>query len=453
MFSARRSGHRAKRDAGGDRHRLMVVHDEHHADSHATERWQRAIDGVLEHCALHPAGSVREREVSGARFVLALFLDDAAIDALADAVLSARDGGSEVSLIVATRPEDMTALGRWLHRRAAANRLAGVRLIVARDADDAAQQLPSRLTPVTEANVIRMPTNTEIEHAPMTSFYTFSAQTQALVRRIRAFADNGITRAYLLGGPGSGKTSLAYYYFLSRQRGRFVSVNLLAENTGDKAAVKSLLCGHVPGAFPGAGNRAGAFDLAQDGVCFIDESHGVTGPVMETLMEALDNGQYLPLGAAAKRPMRCALLFATNRSWEHLQNSVDLDEFTRLGAALLHVPPLHEREEDMIAVAATTLARLAAPCTTWQAPHGLATGAWQRIRDCQWRGNVRALVRVLEAAFVDSAGNQDTLVPDRAVADGIALWEPTEHHSHALYETHQRSRPQPARSVQPAVRG
>src|SRR3546814_14100260 len=49
-------------------------------------------------------------------------------------------------------------------------------------------------------------------------------------------------------------------------RGRFVSVNLAAENTGDKAAVKSLLCGHVSGAFPGDGSRTGAFTHARDGV-------------------------------------------------------------------------------------------------------------------------------------------------------------------------------------------
>src|SRR3546814_16130911 len=82
-------------------------------------------------------------------------------------------------------------------------------------------------------------------------------------------------------------------------RGRFVSVNLAAENTGEKAAVKSLLCGHVSGAFPGAGSRTGAFTHARDGVRFTVENQGIDGPVMEVLMEACDHDQYLALGASA----------------------------------------------------------------------------------------------------------------------------------------------------------
>jgi len=286
---------------------------------------------------------------------------------------------------------------------------------------------------VREDNVIRMPMTTEVENQSWKNFYVFSSKLQGLVTRVRAFAQNGIHRAYLLGGPGSGKTSLAYYYYLVRNKGRFVSVNLAAENTGDKSSVKSLLCGHVAGAFPGAGARIGAFTQARDGVCFLDESHGVMGPVMEVLMEALDNGQYLPFGAAAKQRLDCALLFATNRSWQHLMDSVNIDEFTRLGAATLQVPELAQREEDMIAVTATTLARLGEGCTSWKAPTGLQDDAWERIRACRWHGNARALVRTLEAAFVDSCSRGETLIPAHDIDMGISLWEPKDHHSHKIY--------------------
>lgn len=368
-------------------------------------------------------------------FVLALFVDPARLDALADAVLAQRRGGRDLSLIVAVRPAQLVALGRWLDRRAAELRLVGTRLLLAPDLDGVAACLDDRLVPVREDNVIRMPMTAEVETPSWRNFYVFSPKLQALVARVRAFAQNGIHRAYLLGGPGSGKTSLAYYYFLVRNKGRFVSVNLAAENTGDKSAVKSLLCGHVAGAFPGAGARIGAFTQARDGVCFLDESHGVMGPVMEVLMEALDNGQYLPFGAAAKQKLDCALLFATNRGWKYLMESVNIDEFTRLGAATLHVPELAEREEDMIAVTATTLARLAQGCTSWRAPTGLEDEAWQRIRECRWHGNARALVRTLEAAFVDTASRGDTVIAAPDIESGIALWEPRDHHSHKIYST------------------
>ncbi|MGH8460637.1 MAG: sigma 54-interacting transcriptional regulator [Stenotrophobium sp.] len=370
-------------------------------------------------------------------FLLSLFVEPSQLDGLVDQVLAARRNGRMTTLIVAINPLQLAALGRWLDRRANEGRLGGVRLLLAQDIAEVAEKLDSRLVPVREDNVIRMPMSTEVENSPVRNFYVFSPELQALVARIRGFARNGIMRCCLLGGPGSGKTSLAYYYFLVRERGRFVSVNLSAENTGDKAAIKSLLCGHVSGAFPGAGSRTGAFAHARDGVCFLDESHGVTGAVMEVLMEALDNGQYLPYGASAKQQMESALLFATNRSWEHLQNAVNLDEFTRMGASVLEVPELATREEDMIAVIATTLARLSARCTSWTAVAGLSAEAWRTIRECRWHGNVRGLVRTLESAFVDTASvDGGEVIREAEVERGIALWEPKVHHSHQLYGTH-----------------
>lgn len=383
---------------------------------------------------IHTLATLNVAEAARSDYVLALFCEPDTLDALADAVLGARASGLEPVLVVAVHPRDLTRLGRWLKRRADDNRLGGARLMVALDVEDATHQLADRLRPVTEDNVIRMPRSSEIDDAAAHAFFVFSPELQSLIGRLRGFALNGIDRVLLLGGPGTGKTSLAYFYYLLRHRGRFVSVNLAAENTGDKGAVKSLLCGHVSGAFPGAGARVGAFLHARDGVCFLDESHQISGAVMEVLMEALDSGQYLPYGASAKQPLECALLFASNRSWQQLQSAVNLDEFTRLGAAIVDVPPLARRQEDLIAVVATTLARLAAPCRSWVPPEGLTPDAWQRLRDARWHGNVRGLIRVLESAFVDTTMTPGSvLIELPAVETGLQRWEPSAHHSHALY--------------------
>ena len=77
---------------------------------------------------------------------------------------------------------------------------------------------------------------------------------------------------------------------------------------------------------------------------------------------------------------------------------------------------------------------MAERCTTWAQPKGVSEDAWSRIRNCRWHGNIRALVRVLESAFVDyGVRGGDTLLQVDEIDAGIRLWEPATHHSHQIY--------------------
>src|SRR3546814_2701294 len=64
--------------------------------------------------------------------------------------------------------------------------------MLAANAESVLRQLPQRLIPVVEDNLIRMPISSEVENSPMRNFYVFSPELQALVARIRAYAANGI---------------------------------------------------------------------------------------------------------------------------------------------------------------------------------------------------------------------------------------------------------------------
>ncbi|MDN5862947.1 MAG: sigma 54-interacting transcriptional regulator, partial [Salinisphaera sp.] len=346
--------------------------------------------------------------------------------ALIKAERESRADGTPV-LVVGLTPGQFTAFGAWLVAQAPQDAISGLRLVVDSDPLGLIEALADKLEPVTGPNIIAMPVSTEVETTEYKYFYCISPELRALLAHLAELAANRIERVYLLGGPGAGKTSLAYYYFLAREQGNFVTVNLTAESTNDKAAMKSLLCGHVAGAFPGAGSRTGAFAHARDGVCFLDESHGVSGSVMEVLMEALDSGQYLPYGASAKQPLHCAVVFASNRNWETLISQINIDEHARLGAMILHLADLAVRREDLIAVAAATLARMAARATSWAAPVGFSDEAWVVLRDCPWHGNTRALMRVVETAFVDAASSRASQIDAAQVRRAMALWEPAEH--------------------------
>lgn len=145
-------------------------------------------------------------------YLLSLFINPGELDALADQVLASRRSGRIVTLIIAVNGSQIVALGQWLEKRANAGQLGGIRLMLESDVRGVARNLSSRMSPSMDENVIRMPLSTEVENSPHRNFYLFSPCTQALINRIRGFAQNGIGRACLLGGPGSGKTSMSYYY-------------------------------------------------------------------------------------------------------------------------------------------------------------------------------------------------------------------------------------------------
>jgi transcriptional regulator with AAA-type ATPase domain len=374
---------------------------------------------------------------AGAKLVVAVSQSGTVLDQLLERVSSLRDAAGAPVVVVCFKLEELSSIGDFLHRAAVAERLSGVRLILYQEYAEIRAQLAEKSQPFQSPNCIKMPLAPEIENSGFKYFYMFSPELRAVVNKMKELAQNKIERIYLLGGPGIGKTSLAYYYFLSRAKGNFVTVNLNAESTGDKAAMKSLLCGHVTGAIAGGGSREGALSFARDGVCFLDESHGVTGVVMQVLMEALDSGQYLPFGATAKRRVECSVIFASNRSWDALREMMHLDEHARLGATIVSISDLRKREEDLIAQAAAILASFAKNCTTWQAPTGFTPEAWKLIQSCPWRGNSRTLIRVVETAAVSNALKRGgTLIPVDPVAEAISLWEPAEHPSAKLYASY-----------------
>lgn len=380
------------------------------------------------------------KQLASATVAALIFPPVSALDAILDAVVAERKkrlDGTPV-LVLALRADGLTAVGEWLMQRAKAETLEGVRLVLALNASDALAEISEKLMPVDGSNVISMPISPEVEDSPKMHFFAFSPQIRGTVKMLGELAENNIERVYLLGGPGAGKTSLAYYYWLKRARGRFIAVNLNAESTGDKEAMKSLLCGHVTGAFPGASSREGAFSYADGGVTFLDESHGVTGVVMQVLMEALDSGQYLPFGATKKRLLECAVIFASNRSWEQLRSEINLDEHARLGATIVPVHDLVIRREDMIASIAVALAKFKAKCRTWAPPAGLTEEAWHMLRNCSWRGNVRTLFRTMDTALVAHSLRAEggALLDGWDVQEGLTLWEPEDHHSHKLYTSY-----------------
>jgi hypothetical protein len=361
-----------------------------------------------------------------------LLLMDATVESLATAaslVVANRrirkDGFP--TFLVSVSPKRLTEFGKWLSSFAQGGELEGLRLWC-----ESSGGLPRDLKrfagPALGQDLVKMPISPEIPNSPVKPFFALSPESRRTISFVGELAENDIARVYLLGAPGAGKTSLAYYYFLKRAKGNFVTVNLNSESTGDKASMKSLLCGHVAGSMPGAQTREGALSFARDGVCFLDESHGATGSVMQVLMEVLENSQFLPFGATSKRPVECAVLFASNRSWETLRGLMHIDEHARLGATIIEISDLKYRREDLIGVLAVTLAKMAGKFKTWKAPKGLSKEALEMVYSCNWRGNVRSLMRVIESAVVAFASTHSSgdEIGVEHIRPALELWEPAD---------------------------
>lgn len=200
----------------------------------------------------------------------------------------------------------------------------------------------------------------------------------------------------LIQGPtGSGKELVARaLHRASGRRGKQVAFNVCAIT---ESLFEATLFGQVKGAFTGATTDAlGFLAEADGGTIFFDEIGGLPLRMQPKLLRVIEEGEYRPLGAKTDRRSDFRVVAAAN---EDLAAHVATHEFRadllhRLSAAVIHVPGLDERADD-IPVLARHFAR-----TTKLAAGGavLTDGAIQLLQKHEWPGNVRELQHTVDRA-------------------------------------------------------
>jgi DNA-binding NtrC family response regulator len=202
----------------------------------------------------------------------------------------------------------------------------------------------------------------------------------------------------LLGETGTGKDVLARaVHEASPRAGR----PFLVFDCGAVAPslIESELFGHERGAFTGAvTERRGAFERASGGTIFLDEIGELSIELQPKLLRVLEQRCVRRVGGAEDRPVDVRVVAATNRDLEERvrKSAFREDLFFRLSAAMLRVPPLRERREDLPALVAHFLGELGHPVT-------LAPETLEVLASYHWPGNVRELKNVIAgaAAMVD----------------------------------------------------
>ncbi len=206
------------------------------------------------------------------------------------------------------------------------------------------------------------------------------------------------------GETGVGKELVART--LHRQSARakeplvYVNCAALPENL-----IESELFGHVKGAFTGADrNRTGKFSLADGGTIFLDEIGELPLGVQSKLLRALQSQEIQPVGKDATELVNVRILAATNRKLklEVSEGRFRADLYHRLSVYPISVPPLREREGDVIILAGYFIEQIRRKLDIRQLAIDASTiGILNRY---DWPGNVRELEHVISRAALRAKG-------------------------------------------------
>ncbi|WP_390620372.1 sigma-54-dependent transcriptional regulator [Stieleria varia] len=252
-----------------------------------------------------------------------------------------------------------------------------------------------------------------------------SKKMQTVVDRLRRISATDAT-VLITGENGTGKEVVAQAIHQNSPRR---NKSIVAINTGAIAEnlVESELFGHVKGAFTGAdADRVGAFEYANGGTLFLDEVGDMPMSTQIKLLRVLEESKITRVGGNKPINVNVRLVSATNRPLEDMIDAGTFrsDLYFRLKVVTVELPPLRERNEDVIPLMdhfrKQFLRRHDKP-TAHFTPQ-----VTKRFFAYQWPGNVRELRNFVEMMVVldtDGKLDVDDLPPELSDDSNVELPE------------------------------
>ncbi|MBR58991.1 MAG: Fis family transcriptional regulator [Myxococcales bacterium] len=207
------------------------------------------------------------------------------------------------------------------------------------------------------------------------------------------------------GETGTGKELVAaeLHRRSTRSEQAFVALNCgaIPENL-----LESELFGHVRGAFSGAvTNHRGFFERADGSTLFLDEIGELPVKLQVKLLRVLEEKIVRPVGAEKGKSIDVRIVAATNRNVEELvkEGLFREDLFYRLNGIRLALPPLRDRDEDVVLIARALLSMYAKDMNS--NVKGFHTSGIAALLAFDWPGNVRQLENRIRKALILADGS------------------------------------------------
>jgi len=230
--------------------------------------------------------------------------------------------------------------------------------------------------------------------------------------KIRSVAQSMAT-VFITGESGTGKElcALAVHRNSNRSNGPFIALNCGAI---PQDLLESEVFGHLKGSFTGAiSDKPGAAAAADGGTLFLDEVCEMLPALQTKLLRFLQTSTVQPVGATRPRKVNVRIVCATNRDPAEAvrRGHFREDLYYRLYVVPIHMPPLRERQEDVIEIAEAALRRFAEE--EGRRFETLSEEVRHHLRGLPWPGNVRQLLNVIRNVVVlhDGARVEPYMLP------------------------------------------
>lgn len=224
-------------------------------------------------------------------------------------------------------------------------------------------------------------------------------EMQKLMNLLQIIAKTDAT-VLLLGETGVGKDVIArkIHENSTRCTQSFFKIDC---TTIPQNLVESELFGYEAGAFSGANTKGkpGFFEMAHKGTLFLDEIGDLPLPMQAKLLRVLQDQEIMRIGSTKVKKVDVRFIAATNRNLDKAvqDGSFRSDLFYRLRVAVLQIPPLRERKEDILPLAQCFLSTFN---SKYKKNVILSRRVEKAFQQYKWPGNIRELENLIQSLVV-----------------------------------------------------